>query len=30
VEFCYDEDIPSVKPGFELIERTFVIGRQSS
>ncbi|MGH7289502.1 MAG: hypothetical protein ACREI8_15940 [Myxococcota bacterium] len=30
VEFCFDEDIASVKPGFELIERTFKIGRQAS
>jgi hypothetical protein len=23
VEFCFDEDLPLVRPGFELIERTF-------
>ena len=23
VEFCYDEDLPAVRPGFELIERSF-------
>ena len=28
VEFCYDEDLPLVRPGFELIERTFELGRQ--
>lgn len=28
VEFCYDEDLPLARPGFELIERTFVLGRQ--
>jgi hypothetical protein len=27
VEFCYDEDLPLVRPGFELIERTFELGR---
>ena len=29
VEFCYDEDLPLVRPGFELVERTFVFGRRS-
>ena len=29
VEFCYDEDLPLVRPGFELIERTFELGRQA-
>jgi hypothetical protein len=29
VEFCFDEDLPLVRPGFELIERTFVLGRPS-
>lgn len=28
VEFCFDEDLPLVRPGFELIERTFELGRQ--
>ena len=28
VEFCYDEDLPLVRPGFELIERTFELARQ--
>jgi hypothetical protein len=28
VEFCYDEDLPLVRPGFELIERSFELGRQ--
>jgi hypothetical protein len=28
VEFCYDEDLPLVRPGFQLIERTFALGRQ--
>jgi hypothetical protein len=26
VEFCYDEDLPLVRPGFELIERSFQLG----
>jgi hypothetical protein len=29
VEFCYDEDLPLVRPGFELIERSFALGRQT-
>jgi hypothetical protein len=29
VEFCYDEDLPLVRPGFELIERTFALGYQA-
>jgi hypothetical protein len=29
VEFCFDEDLALVRPGFELIERTFVLGRQA-
>jgi hypothetical protein len=28
VEFCYDEDLPLVQPGFELIERTFALARR--
>ena len=28
VEFCFDEDLPAVRPGFELIERTFELGHQ--
>ncbi len=28
VEFCFDEDLPLVRPGFELIERTFELGRK--
>ena len=28
VEFCYDEDLPLVRPGFELIERSFELGRR--
>jgi hypothetical protein len=27
VEFCFDEDLPLVRPGFELIERTFALER---
>jgi hypothetical protein len=28
VEFCYDEDLPLVRPGFELIEQTFELRRR--
>jgi hypothetical protein len=28
VEFCFDEDLPLVRPGFELIERSFELGRR--
>jgi hypothetical protein len=29
VEFCFDEDLPLVRPGFELIERSFELGRRT-
>jgi hypothetical protein len=29
VEFCFDEDLPLVRPGFELIERSFELGRRA-